>query len=83
MQDFKDSSAEKKGQIDSAVADSNNYDKPDGDAIAPSADSYISTDSVSGYNNVLGVITNNNIVITMLLSVCSIALIGYVLFGKR
>ena len=44
---------------------------------------YIDTQSVSSYNNVLGVITNNNIVITMLLTVCSIALIGYVLFGKR
>lgn len=83
MQDFKDSASDKKGQINSAVAESNNYDKPDGDAIAPSADAYISTDSVSGYNNVLGVITNNSLVITMLLTVCSIALLGYVLFGKR
>lgn len=83
MQDFKDSAIDKKAQIDSAVSESNNYDKPDGNAIAPDSDSYIPTGSVTGYNNVLGVITNNNLIITMLLTVCSIALIGYVLFGKR
>lgn len=69
--------------LNNSIASAGDYDKPDGNTIAPSAGDHIDTQSVSQYNNVLGVITNNNLVITMLLTVCSIALIGYVLFGKR
>ena len=80
---FTDKSNSQSQSLNNSISSAGDYDKPDGNAIAPSADDYIDTQSVSSYNNVLGLITNNNIVITMLLSVCSIALIGYVLFGKR
>lgn len=80
---FKNKSDSQSQSLNDSIASAGDYDKPQGDSIAPAADDYIDTQSVSSYNNVLGVITNNNIVITMLLTVCSIALIGYVLFGKR
>ena len=80
---FKNKSDSQSQSLNDSIASAGDYEKPVGDSIAPSADDYIDTQSVSSYNNVLGVITNNNIVITMLLIVCSIALIGYVLFGKR
>lgn len=61
----------------------NKTDKTDIDSAANSVDENIDLDSIDHYGKVLSVITENQYILQILLLVFSVALVAYVLFGKK
>lgn len=61
----------------------NKTDKTDIDSAANSVDENIDLDSIDNYGHVLSVITENQYILQILLLVFSVALVAYVLFGKK
>lgn len=83
VNDFENKKNEQTEELDGLVSDMDSMNKPSSGDIISDTNEYISSDSVAEYSNLLSTVTNNSIVTTMLLSALSIALVGYVLFGKR
>lgn len=83
MNDFGQASGEQAGQISSATSGANDFNKPIGDDINPDIDSMYDVDGMTAYNGVLSQVTGWSITLTSLLTVFGVALVAYVLFGKR
>ena len=75
--------AEKTGKLDSLVSDKNSMSKPDSDSLSGSVDTYIDMDDVSAFSTVLAVFFDNKLILAYLMIVLSVALISFVLFGKK
>jgi len=80
--EFQDSSNAQKNEIND-LNEQNQVDKVDVDSASEQIDSNINYDNMSEYGGVLASVTNNSYVLQMILVVVSIAIIAYVLFGKR
>lgn len=80
--EFTESAQSQSNALNQATQDSQT-EKVDADAAAGTIDSNLDFNAVNEYSNVLVVITHNSTVVTMLLIVMCVALISYVLFGKR
>lgn len=61
----------------------NKTDKTDIDGASNSVDENIDLESIDNYGKVLAVITENQYILQILLLVFSVALVAYVLFGKK
>lgn len=61
----------------------NKTEKEDIGSASSSVDSNVDLDSIENYGGVLAVITEKDYILQILLLVFSVALVGYVLFGKR
>lgn len=61
----------------------NKTDKVDVDSATNSVEENVDLDSIDNYGNVLSVITENQYILQILLLVFSVALVAYVLFGKK
>lgn len=61
----------------------NKTDKVDVGSASGSVDSYIDGTAISNYGTVLAVFTNDNNILKMIMTVLSVSLVAYVLFGKR
>lgn len=61
----------------------NKTDKTDIDGASNSVDENVDLDSIDNYGKVLAVITENQYILQILLLVFSVALVAYVLFGKK
>lgn len=80
--DFNAESEAQKNEIDS-LNQQNQTEKVDVNSATSQVDSNINYDNMAEYGGVLATITNNNYVLQMILIVVSVAIIAYVLFGKR
>ena len=74
---------EQTAELDNLVSEMDKLEKPTAGAIIKDSNEYISSDSVGELGVLLKPFTENTIVLTSILSVLSIALVAYVLFGKR
>lgn len=83
INDFKGSTSQQKDKLNSATSGANDYVKPDVDDITPDIGNMVDQNVSGQYNSVLGVITGFPLITKMLVIVFSIALVSYVLFGKR
>lgn len=80
--DFNSESESQKNEIDDLNAQ-NRTNQIDVDSASSQVDANINYDNMAQYGGVLATITNNNYVLQMILIVVSVAIIAYVLFGKR
>lgn len=80
--EFKENAQSQSNALNQATQESQT-EKVDPNAAAGTIDGNLDFDAVGEYSNVLVVITNNSTVVTMMLIVMCVALISYVLFGKR
>lgn len=82
---YSDSSKTQKDELDSLGEDTK-VEQPDADDLSDmiddNVDSFLQSDGEIGFN-ILSTITNMPIVSTMLIIVFAMAILGYVLFGKR
>lgn len=81
-EEFENETTEKSDTLDS-LNEQNKTDKTDIDGASSSVDENVDLESIDNYGNVLVVVTENEYILQILLLVFSIALVGYVLFGKR
>lgn len=80
--EFNNEANAQKSEIDELNAQ-NQVTKVDVNNAAAQVDSNINYDNMAEYGGVLASVTNNSYVLRMILVVVSIAIIAYVLFGKR
>lgn len=79
---FRDESAEQSGKLDNLNKD-NKVDKVDIGKAGNSVDENLDMDSVAEFGSFLSVFTEESLILIYLLIVFSVALLSYVLFGKR
>ena len=79
---FESETTDKSDEIGGLVEDSKT-EKPDVDDMSDSIDSNLDMTSANEYGAVLLNITENEYILQMLLIVVTVAIIAYVLFGKR
>lgn len=80
--EFTESAQSQSNALNQATQESQT-EKVDPNAAAGTIDGNLDFNAVNDYSNVLVVVTNNSTVVTMMLIVMCVALISYVLFGKR
>lgn len=80
--DYNAESELQKNEIDD-LNEQNQTEKVDVDTAVSDVDANINYDDMAQYGGVLATITNNEYILQLILVVVSIAIISYVLFGKR
>lgn len=79
---YKDESSSKKNEINELNKESQS-EKVNVDSATSDVDANIDYDNMAQYGGVLATVTNNEYILQLILVVVSIAIISYVLFGKR
>lgn len=79
---FEEESKEQSDKLDS-LNDQNKVNKPDVDKSEQLVDSNVDEDSIESFGSTLSTFTKNKHVLPLILSALSVALVAYVLFGKR
>lgn len=82
MNNFVDSSTSQSGDL-GTLNQQAQVDKIDINSASSVVDGYIDMGSVGEYGTLLSALTNNGRVVQMLLISLSVALVGYIFFGKR
>lgn len=81
-EELNQSSSEQGDTLDS-LNEQNKTDKVDVGSASGSVDAYIDGDAIYNYGIVLSVFTNDSNILKMIMTVLSVSLVAYVLFGKR
>lgn len=82
MDDFKNNSGVQSDELTS-LNQQNQLEKPDVDSVSQQVDSVLDVEMDANYGMLLSSLTNNNRILTMMLVCSAVALISFVLFGKR
>lgn len=82
VEEFNSTSKEQSETLND-LNEQNKTDKIDVDSTSNEIDSNIDTEAIGNYGTVLSVFTNNTHIFQYILIVLAVALIAYVLFGKR
>lgn len=80
--EFSSDSSEQSDKIND-LNEQNETEKPDVDSTSSAVDENIDYDAMTEFGGVLGVITNNEYILQMILVAVSVLIISYILFGKR
>lgn len=81
-EELENESTEKTDKLDD-LNEQNKTDKTDIDDASNSVDENVDLESIDNYGKVLATITENQYILQILLLVFSVALVAYVLFGKK
>lgn len=81
-EELENETTEKSETLD-GLNEQNKTDKTDIDSASNSVDENVDLESIGTFNNIFVYITENEYILQMLLMVFSVALVAYVLFGKK
>ena len=82
-EDYKEQSADQRGQIDSLNQSMNQVVKPDVGNIDMGVDSYVDPTASIYLTSSLSGLAGNSLVVSMMCIALTLALIGYILYGKK
>lgn len=82
-EDFKEDAEQQRDELDDMNGQLDEVSKPDVGGIQMDVNNYIDAGSSQSLSSALVSLTSNNLIISMMCITLTIALVGYVLYGKR
>lgn len=82
-EDFRADAEQQREELDDMNGQLDDVSKPDVDGIQMDVNNYIDAGSSQSLSGAFSALTSNNLIISMMCITLTIALVGYVLYGKR
>lgn len=82
-EDFKEDAEQQRDELDDMNGQLDEVSKPDVGGVQMDVNNYIDAGSSQSLSSAIVSLTSNNLIISMMCITLTIALVGYVLYGKR